>query len=187
MLGLFGKPSRDRFAKLIMSEARRSGISSDLEYDPTAYTLRHADMRGYLGNAYNEYLRAKGDHKKQIISNFVALLRKESTPIEKDDAVSKLVAVVRDRALFTLSSLHREIESGSAAEVPVATEAISEWFTKALVLDFPGHVAVVSKSHLERWGLSFDEAFEIGVNRLRDATTAKCLQEDRYFVPPVSL
>lgn len=38
------------------------------------------------------------------------------------------------------------------------------------------------RSRVERWKLSFNEAFDIGLNRLNDCTTAKFLQEGRYFI-----
>lgn len=32
MFGLFGKPSHDKFAKLVIAEARRAGVAGEIEF-----------------------------------------------------------------------------------------------------------------------------------------------------------
>lgn len=40
---------------------------------------------------------------------------------------------------------------------------LSAWFSCALVIDFPTHVAIVTGSHLKDWGVTFDEAIALGL------------------------
>ena len=48
----------DDFAKLVMTEARKSGIAESLEYDPKSLVLKRGDQRTNLVNLFNDYSQA---------------------------------------------------------------------------------------------------------------------------------
>src|ERR1700722_16656468 len=162
----------DDFAKLVMTEAKKAGIAESLEYDPKGLVLRRGDQRTYLVNLFNDYSQAGDEQKKRILGNALALLREKKTDISFEEAKSKVVAAVRERALFSFTTLWSELE-GRKTEPKIASEPISAWFGRCLVLDFPGYVTMVSPENLKSWGVSFGELFEVDLERLRDCTSPK--------------
>lgn len=70
MFGLFNKnPSKEEFARMVMKEAKRAGVPGEFQYNPEAYTLISGKSHFYLGNFYNDYCHAKGNHRKKILQN----------------------------------------------------------------------------------------------------------------------
>jgi hypothetical protein len=96
----------------------------------------------------------------------LALLRERKQDISFEEAKSKVVAAVREQALFSFTTLFWELE-GAKTEPQVASEPISAWFARCLVLDFPGYVTMVSPENLKTWGTSFDELYETGRGGVR--------------------
>jgi hypothetical protein len=66
----------------------------------------------YLGNVFNDYRHAGAEQKKQILRNTLALFREKREAISFETAKSKLVAALRERALFAFTTLLRELEGG---------------------------------------------------------------------------
>ena len=184
MFGLFGKPSKDRFAKMVLAEARRAGVKTAFEFDAAEFVLKYGDGRLYLGNAYDDYCQAKdGGHKRRLISNIVATL---SIPKDEHEATfeevrDRLFPGTRERALFSFTELERQI-SGNSDVLPVISEPISDWFARVLIIDHPQTVSYVSEKQFANWGLSRDEAFETGLGNLKACTTPAFKQDDTgYF------
>jgi hypothetical protein len=159
----------DDFANLVMTEAKKAGLAESLEYDPKSLVLKRGDQRTNLVNLFSDYSQANAEQKKQILGNTLALLREKRENISFEEAKSKIVAAVREQALFSFITLWWELEGGKT-EPKIATEPISAWFARCLVLDFPEYVSMVSPEHLKNWGVSFDELYEVGLARLRDGT-----------------
>lgn len=119
--------------------------------------------------------------KKQVLGNTSALLGQKKQDIPFEEAKSKVVAAVREQALFSFTSLWRELERGET-EPKTAFEPISAWFVRCLVLDFPEYASMVSPENLKTWGTSFDELYEIGLARLRDHTTPKFEKQQGFYI-----
>src|ERR1700733_2213014 len=162
----------DDFAKLVMAEAKKAGIAESLEYDPKSLDLKRGDQRMNLVNLFNDYTQANAEQKERLLGNALALLREKKEDISFEEAKSKVVAAVREQALFSLTTVWSELE-GRKTEPKIASEPISAWFARCLVLDFPEYVTMVSPDSLKTWGVSFDELFETGLERLRDFTSPK--------------
>jgi hypothetical protein len=171
----------DDFAKLVITEARKVGIAESLEYDPKRFVLKRGDQRTYLGNLFNDYCQADDAHKKRILGNTLALLRQKKEDIPLEDAESKVVAAVREQALFAFTTLWWQLEGGKT-EPKIASEPISAWFARCLVLDFPEYVSMVSSESLRTWDSSFYQLYEVGLARLRDCTTPKFEKQPGFYV-----
>jgi hypothetical protein len=50
----------DDFAKLVITEAKKAGITESLEYDPKSLVLKRGDQRT---NLLNDYSQANGDQR----------------------------------------------------------------------------------------------------------------------------
>lgn len=185
MLEFFRQLARDRFAREIQRAIAAAGGPSDFVYDRETFFLRRGETFANLGNVYHAYREAARAHRPQLIANFVAAFGGGAEPdIDAFSAVeSKLVAVVRERAfLATLEGPGWGLEKAVEAAKRPAHEPITAWFSRALVIDYPTHVAIVNRAHLTSWGLTFEEAFAVGLDRLRDGTLPKFRAEDGYYV-----
>lgn len=171
----------DDFAKLVITEAKRAGIIESLEYDSKSFVLKRGDQRTYLGNVFNDYCQADDGQKKRILGNTLALLRQKKQDIPFEEAKSKVVAAVREQALFSFTTLSWELEGGKG-ELKTEFEPISAWFARCLVLDFPAYVSMVSPENLKTWDVSFYELYEIGLARLRDCTVSKFEKQQGYHI-----
>jgi hypothetical protein len=172
----------DDFAKLVMTEAKKAGIAESLEYDPKRFVLIRGDQRTYLVNLFNDYSQANAEHKKRILGNALALLREKKEDVSFEEAKSKVVAAVREQALFSFTALWWELEGGGKTEPKVASEPISAWFARCLVLDFPEYVTMVSPEKLKTWGVSFDELFETGLAKLRNQTSPRFEKQPGFYI-----
>ena len=111
----------------------------------------------------------------------MALLREKKQDVSLEEAKSKVVAAVREQALFSFTTPWWELEGGKT-EPKIVSEPISAWFARCLVLDFPEYVAMVSAENLKTWGISFYELFEIGLARLRDHTVPKFEKQPGFYI-----
>jgi len=143
--------------------------------------LKRGDQRTNLVNLFNDYSQANAEHKKRILGNALALLREKKEDISFEEAKSKVVAAVREQALFSFTTLWWELEGGKT-EPTFASEPISAWFARCLVLDFPEYVSMVSPENLKTWGVSFDELFETGLERLRNHTSPKFEKQPGFYM-----
>lgn len=171
----------DDFAKLVIGEAKKAGIAESLEYDPKSSVIIRGNQRTYLVNLFNDYCQASSEQKTRILGNALALLRERKQDIPFEEAKSKVVAAVREQALFSFSTLFWELE-GAKTEPQVASDPISAWFSRCLVLDFPEYVTMVSPENLKTWGTSFHELYETGLARLRDSTIPKFEQQQGFYI-----
>jgi hypothetical protein len=171
----------DDFAKLVIAEARKARIAESLEYDAKRFVLKRGDQRTFLANLFNDYCQADDAHKKRILGNTLALLRQKKEDIPLEDAESKVVAAVREQALFSFTTLWWQLEGGTS-EPKIAFEPISTWFARCLVLDFPEYVSMVSSESLRTWDSSFYQLYEIGLARLRDCTTPRFEKQPGFYV-----
>jgi len=171
----------DDYAKLVIAEARKARIAESLEYDAKRFVLKRGDQRTFLANLFNDYCQADDAHKKRILGNTLALLRQKKEDIPLEDAKSKVVAAVREQALFSFTTLWWQLEGGTS-EPKIAFEPISTWFARCPVLDFPEYVSMVSSESLRTWDSSFYQLYEIGLARLRDCTTPKFEKQPGFYV-----
>jgi hypothetical protein len=101
----------DDFAKLVVAEAKKAGIAESLEYDPKSLVLKRGDQRMNLVNLFNDYTQANVEQKERLLGNALALLREKKEDISFEEAKSKVVAAVREQALFSFTTLWSELEA----------------------------------------------------------------------------
>ncbi len=184
MFGFLRQRARDSFARDIMQAIARSGGPADYVYNREEFTLRRPGAVTHLANTYELWRRASGEQRSRIFQNFVAAQSAVEAPIpDFAEVEDKLVTVIRERALFANSENLNLAGPGEAERKnEAAYEACSAWFARAVVIDFPTHVAIISGEHLRRWNMTFDEVAAHGLQRLRDCTLPKFRSEGGYFV-----
>lgn len=181
MLSFFGilpaKPSQAEFARLIIREIKRGGHKGECIFNEEEFSLRHGNSVMYLENVHAEYSRAQSQEaRKGILTRFITPLGVADREIFRREAVERAVAVVRERALMAWMDMHRRMaltkpEEGAAAAAAAAGcttwVPITDWFCRAVALDFPEFTRLVTTKDLEEWGISFEEIYEMGLDRLR--------------------
>ncbi len=167
----------------MMKAIAAAGGPGDFVYDRDAFMLRRDGAIANLSNIYVQYQNVRGAHRRRVFDNFVAAMAPGQPEITSADIDTKLTAVIRERAFLAAMEGPGWGLDGAAepARWPVH-EPITAWFSKALVIDYPTHVAVVNQSHLTDWSLTFDEAYKIGFEKLRGCTAPKFQQAGGYFV-----
>lgn len=179
MFGLFGNPSKSKFAKMVIDLARKQGVTGEFVFDEAEFTIRVGSKQGFLGNVYEQYCAAKGEARKRTLDNFVSILTTDQESITREDALEKAVAVVRERALLSFMDLYRQID-GTEETVRTPSMPVSAWYTRTIAIDFPKFVRLVTDGDLKEWDISFDELFEVGLENLQ--AMPKFRSQDGYYV-----
>ncbi len=183
MFGLFKKMTPDRFSKVVLDEIARVGGPKDYVFVSDTFMLKRDGDLINLRNVYEQYCGEKDDVRERTLRHFVAALvsNRSTKPIPWDKARDKLVAVVRERAMFSQAEAIWSIEYDRPPGARMVFEPLTKWFAKTVVLDFPDHVTVVSETQMKEWGIRFDEAFEIGVANLKTASAPKFGRDGGFF------
>lgn len=182
MFGLFGKPSKDKFATLVLDKITEIGGPSDLVYHKDGFELRGATMRAFLGNAYDHYCAGDRRKRQSVLANMASVFAAQADSSSKpfEEVREKLVTVVRERALFAFTSLLWKMD-GVEKPPTVQNDPISNWFAKAIVIDAPGHMALVTEDQIRTWAHSSDEIYAIGSERLIHSKAANFAEKDGVF------
>jgi len=181
MPGSRGKPSKKRFAALVLKRLKAAGAPTDYVFDPEAFQIRGGSTRGFLGNTYEAYCRARGARRNAILDNLVAvLLPEDDEEMSFDEARDKLVAAVREREYFALASLQERL-GGEKEPMTLLHEPISEWFARTLVVDFPNHMRIVDRDAGLGWDQTTGELSALGLERLKDRAGPRFADEGGVF------
>ena len=178
----FGPPSLDGFVKLILKELAKAGKPTDYAYDPKEQSLSRGNTKMSLAGVYSSYCHASRAHRLAILNNYRAAMTATESPedITFEQVRDQIVAGVREEAMLTSAGFFVKSDQPTTMTGP-AREPLSRWFVRTLIIDHPGHMALVSSDQLKRWNLTFDEAFAIGLERLRQGTTPAFAEEDGVY------
>ncbi len=168
----FGPPSLDGFVKLLFNELAKAGKPTNYAYDPNEQSLTRGNTKMSLAGVYSTYCHASRALRPAILNNYLAAMVATESPegVPLEEVRDQIVAGVREEAMLTSAGFFVNSDQPTAMTGP-AREPLSRWFVRTLIIDHPGHMALVSNDQLKRWNLTFDEAFAIGLERLRQGTT----------------
>jgi hypothetical protein len=177
---LFGAPSRERFARLVMAGIRRAGDHRKIHFDREQFRLRpegHDVSVMNLSNVYAEFCGADKSLRPKLLANVVRnwFADRRSLPDAFEDVHPDLLPTVRSRAYFEFALLQLKLEGGAATDYP--QQILAEHLAIGLVYDLPDSMRTVISQDLENWGVTFYEALEAACANLRQ-------KEDPVFVSP---
>lgn len=175
MFDFFKNPSREKFAKMVQDRIRARTGQRDLRFDPAEFSIQCGSQRIFLQNLYTDYCGKQGKDREVVIENIVGLVKLglDAEP-SFEEVAPNLVAVVRERLLVSLAGVNWGVNTtGDQKAPPPASEPVSRWFLRTLVIDAPTHMAYVNEALLRRWNLTFDEAWALALANLRAATVPK--------------
>lgn len=176
--------ARNKFVQQVM-EALAARGRTDFVYDAESFSLKSPHAVANLGNVFSAWQQARGPHQQQIFDNFIGAFYppQAAEPPPWDEARDKLVAVIRERSYYAFAAAQFwGLAGANPKDATPAHEPCSDWFARGLVIDFPTHAMIVNESTLTHWNITFDEAFALGLEKLRNSTTPKFEREHGVFV-----
>jgi hypothetical protein len=165
---LFGPPSRDKFARLVMGELRKLDGERTLQYDREQFVIQRGG-EGFinLSNLYHEYCQAQRAERGKVLERFVRGCVGTSNfelPEDFDDVHPDLLPVVRSRFYLESVTLQSRARGGEALTVPQLL--IGDHLALSLVYDLPQAMRSIIQEDLDQWGVTFYEAVEAGRRNL---------------------
>jgi hypothetical protein len=157
-------PTPDRFADLLRAYLLRVRPGVQIDYDPGKFRFKiNGTQRLALHNAYRDYTQAGRGERRHVLATYARLLDPHEAPATFDAARARLMPVVRPRAMLGLLQL-----KDPRGSLPLACDVLAEDALRALALDGEGTMQMVTPAHLEQWGESFETAFAVALQNLRD-------------------
>ena len=177
---LFGAPSRERFARLVMAGIRRAGDGRKIHFDDAHFCLRpegHEISVMNLSNVYAEYCAADKTLRPKLLVNVVRnwFADRRALPEAFEDVHPDLLPTVRSRAYFEFAVLQLKRAGGAGFDYP--QQILADHLAIGLVYDLPDSMRTIVGQDLDNWGVTFYEALEAAAANLRQ-------KEDPVFVSP---
>jgi uncharacterized protein YtpQ (UPF0354 family) len=160
---LFGPPSRDKFANLVLDGLRRAGEQREIVYDREQFCLRVEGDHGQtanLVNLYREFCSVPREQREMVIRTTVRswFLSGKDLPEAYEDACYDLLPTIRSRAFIEFTLLQLSNDGNRLPNWPY--QIIGEHLALGLVYDLPQAMRSISQEDLDRWEVSFYEALE---------------------------
>jgi hypothetical protein len=183
-MGLFSffrkPPGRTDFARLMERALRDAGETRPIVFEPGEFRLRVGGERGlqcYLGNIYDEFLKAKVRDREAAVRRFARAYRQAGTLPDTlgawPEARSRLMPRLRERMYFEHRRLNFEARGKAVAELPY--RPIGEHLGVTIVYDFPDSMLEIGAEALDKWDVSFDEALEAARDNLWEVSKERLL------------
>ena len=178
LTALFGGSERDRFARKVSDRIKARGWPGpEPEYFEDTFSLRLDDQhRLFLDNAFKAWSRAKTadkDHQIDVAIGFLFEPRRDATLAE---AKAHLLPAIRNRA--DLTNLWLAPGNGSVRGAYAgALHPFCRDLVVTLVVDGQSSISYVTRSKLEDWGTSFDDALTVAIENLRSISPCKFEKE----------
>lgn len=169
---LFAPPTKDQFAKLVISEYRRAGDTREHHYDSDKFMIRHADGgETNLGNLYIEYCREPRRNRKLLLRRIVTGFASVSADLPPDfeDVRADLRPKVWTRGMFANMALQRRLEGQDDADIPLYP--LGSHLVTTVVYDRPANMQTLTKDNFETWGVTYYEALEAACENLLETST----------------
>lgn len=165
---LFGPPSRERFARLVMTELRKLGGSQRLKYNQEQFLIeRGSDGFINLANLYHEYCQAARSERHKVMDRFIrGCVGTTGFELPEDfgDVHPDLLPVIRSRFYLESVALQSRARGGDGVAVPQQT--IGDHLSLSLVYDLPQAMRSIIQEDLDRWNVTFYEAAEAARHNL---------------------
>ena len=179
---LFGPPTRDQFAKMLIAEFRRAGDTRDHQYDKAEFRLTNSGGgQTNLGNLFHEYCqlprRQRKTYLRGIVRGFVTA--KDDLPETFDEARPNLRPKVWTRATFAALELKERLEGTKQMDVPLYP--LGSHLVTTVVYDLPTSMRSISSSDFEDWGVSYYEAMEVACENLLESSIAFSQIGDGFY------
>lgn len=164
------KDPKQEFVNAAEKALQGLGVPGPAEYDDDVFALRlTAGGMIMLGNLYHKWQSlSKSEAGTYLEAALGGLLAEANQPKSFDEARERLLPAVRDRA--TIESTRWMAEMDGSAPVLIPNRQLGTSILAAVVLDSPTAMMMLNQSHVNDWGVSFDEVFDAALANLDTAT-----------------
>ena len=166
---------RDAFARRAIAALRAAGEKRDIQYDAEGFLLRVGSKDEnpgetlFLGNFFDEYLALAPEERNEVFTQLVRMRDRPMLPKTFAEARPNLLPVVRGRTFF--EQLRMVMKGGADKPVPISWKPVGPFLGAGLAFDGPDTLQYLGPEELGRWGISFDEAFTVALENLRQRST----------------
>lgn len=177
-MGLFdrvlGPPSKDVFARELMTALRRAGDRDDIVYDREEFRLVRPKSKNVtnLATIYAEHCslprKDRKAHLRRLAEAFVTA--HDELPEDFDEARDQLRPKIWTRAQFANMSLQQRLEDEPPIEIPLYP--LGEHLLSTVVYDLPSSMRTLSNNDFDAWNTSYYEALEAARLNLEESTLA---------------
>lgn len=166
---LFGPPSKDKFAKMVMTSVRQKGEMGKVVYDPNEFRLVVDGEKGtrlFLSNAYYEYCTAPRKERPEILQKYVRnwFVGQKEMPEDFADIKPDLMPIVRSRSYYELNRQRVALDGSKTPDW--AYQILNDYLVIGLVYDMREAIRTIHQDDLDKWGVTFYEALEIARDNL---------------------
>ena len=170
---LFGPPSRDQFASLVIRALRDAGDLRQHRYEKDQFRLVNSGTSEInLGNVYQEHCKLssadRSAHLKRIAQAFYSA--GNELPELFDEAKKNLRPKIWPRAAYANLGLRQRLSNGKSLDSPLYP--LGSHLVTTLVYDLPTSMRSLSNEDLEKWGVTYYEAMEIACQNLQETSIA---------------
>ncbi len=178
---LFGPPSRDQFASLLIRALRDVGDLRQHRYESDQFRLVNTGPGEInLGNVYQEHCKLptseRSAHLKQIAQAFFSA--GHELPEVFDEAKKNLRPKIWPRAAYANLDLRQRLNNAKAFDSPLYL--LGSHLVTTVVYDLPTSMRSLSNEDLEKWGVTYYEAMEIACQNLQETSIAYSKIGDRF-------
>jgi hypothetical protein len=126
----------------------------------------------YLRNLLREYQSAPKSRRQEVLKPYIRAWFEHDDASEKfEDTVHGLLPKLEGRGYFELRSLRLQYADAAGASFPY--KPVADLYGAGLVHAKPDNLRGITSQNLAKWGTSFEEAFEVAVNNLREISGGK--------------
>ncbi len=166
---LFGPPSKDTFAKMVMASVRQKGETGKIVYDPVEFRLVVEGENGtrlFLSNAYYEYCTVPRKERPEILQKYIRnwFVTHKEMPEDFADIKPDIMPIVRSRAYYELNHQRAILDGGKTPNW--AYQILNDYLVIGLVYDMREAIRTIHHDDLDNWGVTFYEALEIARDNL---------------------
>lgn len=181
---IFGPPSKDKFARLMLAEIAKTKLEGPLTYDADQFLLLRGDG-GFinLANIYQEYCQVPRQERAGVLQRFIRgslASRQFELPEDFQDIHPDLLPVIRSR--FQIEAVRLQAKLKGSDKVNIPQQLIGDHLALSLVYDLPHAMRSIGQQELDHWNVTFYEAIEAAKANLEQMNNfAVASLDDRVF------
>lgn len=180
---LFGPPSKDKFAKLVLKTFADLGVPVHFKYSKEDFSLVSSDGEVFnLHNFYAEYCRMNRSDRQQALQRW-AMVQFETIagiPENLEEALPNLRPKLWMKWSLEQLRLHQQMKGEEWSSSPVIS--VGKHCCLALVYDLPNAISTIAPDQFAKWGISFHDAMKAAVENLAQATQGYAKIGDGFYI-----
>ena len=171
---LFSKktPTCDEFASVLMKAFSQAGVQN-IVYDKAQFLLKYGASEGtiFLGNSFANYCKCDKREREAIVARLCSAFRSvPEVPEDFKSAAPFLMPVIQDASYASLSELSLRAKKLDVSKMECPTKPLFGSLVVGLAYDTEHSIQQLNQTALDPWGVSFEEAFKVAKDNLRDKT-----------------